>query len=181
MAPPAAEPARNLGPLLVVEPTIVAPQLATLRPLELLNIGDPNGVLGPPSSGSGDGGGIGDKGKGRGVGDHDGPGRGDGDEGGCCIGAFRVGGNVSAPTVLYRIEPEYSEEARKARYQGTVVLEAVIRRDGKVDIVHLVRSLGFGLDENAIEALKRWRFRPAMKDGAPVDVTMNIEVRFSLR
>jgi protein TonB len=61
------------------------------------------------------------------------------------------------------------------------VLEAIIRKDGKVDVVHLVRSLGFGLDQNAIAALKQWRFRPGMKDGAPVDVTLNIEVTFNIR
>jgi TonB family protein len=82
--------------------------------------------------------------------------------------------------VIYRIEPEYSEEARKARYQGTVVLEALVRKDGSVDVLHLVRSLGFGLDQSAIDALKRWRFRPAMKDGKPVAVSLNVEVRFSL-
>jgi len=82
---------------------------------------------------------------------------------------------------VYRVEPEYSEEARKARYEGTVVLEAVVRRDGKIDVVHLVRSLGFGLDQNAIDALKKWRFRPATKGGAPVDSIVSVEVRFNLR
>jgi TonB family protein len=83
--------------------------------------------------------------------------------------------------ILFRVEPEYSEEARKARYQGTVVLQAIVRRDGKVDVLQLVRSLGFGLDQNAIDALKKWRFRPAMKDGKAVDVTMNFEVTFNIR
>jgi TonB family protein len=79
------------------------------------------------------------------------------------------------------VEPVYSEEARKARYEGTVVLEALVRKDGKVDVVHLLRSLGFGLDQNAIEALKRWRFRPGTKNGMPVDVTVNVEVTFNIR
>src|SRR5207244_4037348 len=70
-------------------------------------------------------------------------------------GVFRVGGGVTPPTVLQRVEPQYSEEARKARYQGTVVLEAIVRKDGTVDIMRIVRSLGFGLDENAIQALKQ--------------------------
>src|SRR5262249_11815153 len=111
----------------------------------------------------------------------DGPGGIDGEGGGCCEGVYRVGGGVTAPSVIYRIEPEYSEEARKARYQGTVVLEALVRRDGKVDVVHLVRSLGFGLDQNAIDALKKWRSRPATKNGTPVDVTVNVEVIFNIR
>jgi TonB family protein len=79
------------------------------------------------------------------------------------------------------VEPQYSEEARKARYQGTVVLEAIVRKDGTVDILRVVRSLGFGLDENAIQALKQWRFRPGTKGGLPVDVALNIEVNFNLR
>src|SRR5262249_13894051 len=144
LVPPDPEPPKNLDPTLMVEPTIVAPQLATLRPLNLLNLGDPNGIVGPPSSGPGAGGGIGN-GNGRGDGNGDGPGAINGTGGGCCDGAYHVGGDVSIPTVVYRVEPEYSEEARKARYQGTVVLEAVVRKDGRVDVLHLVRSLGFGL------------------------------------
>ncbi len=88
---------------------------------------------------------------------------------------------MSPPTILSRVEPQYSEEARKARYQGTVILEAIVRKDGTVDILHVVRSLGFGLDENAIQALKQWRFRPGLKNGVPVDVALNIEVNFNLR
>src|SRR5438046_9876596 len=94
---------------------------------------------------------------------------------------FHVGGGVNPPTVLSRVEPQYSAEARKARYQGTVVLEAIVRRDGTVDIQRVVRSLGFGLDENAIQALKQWRFKPGTKNGVAVDVSLNIEVNFNLR
>jgi periplasmic protein TonB len=180
LTPPDTERPKNPDPSLIVEPTIVAPQLALLRPLTLLDIGDPNGVSGPPSSGPGTGGGIGN-GNGRGDGDGNGPGGIRGEGGGCCDGVYHVGGSVAAPEVLYRVEPEYSEDARKARYQGTVVLEAIVRKDGKVDVLHLVRSIGFGLDQNAIEALRQWRFRPARKDGMPVDFIMNFEVRFNLR
>jgi TonB family protein len=95
-------------------------------------------------------------------------------------GVYQTGGGVTPPTVIQRVEPQYSEEARKARYQGTVVLEVIIRRDGTVDIQRIVRSLGFGLDENAIQALKQWRFRPGMRNGVPVDVSLNIEVAFNL-
>jgi hypothetical protein len=138
-----------------MEPTVVAPQLP-LPQITLLNIGDPEGVPGPPSSGPGAGGGIG-TGQGRGVGEGRGPGVGPGEGGGfgggTFGGVFRTGGGVTSPYVIYRVEPQYSEEARKARYQGTVVLEAIVRRDGTIDIVRVVRSLGFGLDENAILAL----------------------------
>jgi len=178
--PPDPEPPKNPDPLLIMEPTIVAPELALLRLPQLLNIGDPAGVPGPPSSGPGDGGGIGG-GHGRGDGDGDGPGAGKGSGGGCCEGTYRVGGGVSGPAVVYRIEPEYSEDARKARQQGTVVLQALIRRDGSVDVVHVVRSIGFGLDQNAIDALKQWRFRPATRNGQAIDFTLNVEVRFTLR
>ena len=77
--------------------------------------------------------------------------------------------------------PPYSEEARKAKYQGVVVLSAIVRKDGTIEIVKVVRGLGLGLDENAIQALKQWKFRPGMKNGVPVDVALNIEVNFSLR
>jgi TonB family protein len=163
--PPDPEPPKNPDPKLIVEPTVVAPQLANLPQINLLNIGDPNGVAG----------------QGRGVGEGKGPGVGPGEGGGVGGGVFRVGGGVSPPAVLSRVEPQYSEEARKARYQGTVVLEAIVRKDGTVDILRVVRSLGFGLDENAIDALKKWRFRPGTKGGVPVDVALNIEVNFNLR
>ena len=180
LVPPDPEPPKNPDPKLIVEPTVVAPQLAQLPQINLLNLGDPNGAVGPPSAGPGVGGGIGN-GQGRGVGEGNGPGVGPGSGGGTGGGVFHVGGGVTPPTVLQRVEPQYSEEARKARYQGTVVLEAIVRRDGTVDIQRVVRSLGFGLDENAIQALKQWRFRPGMRNGVPVDVSLNIEVNFNLR
>jgi len=178
--PPDPEPPKNPDPKLIMEQTIVAPQLAVLRSLELLPIGDPNGIPGPPSSGPGKGGGIG-TGSGHGDGAGEGPGAIKGSGGGCCDGVFEIGGGVSSPAVVFRVEPEYSEEARKARYQGTVVLQTIVRKDGTVDVINLVRSLGFGLDENAIRALKQWRFRPALKNGVPVDASLNVEVRFNLR
>jgi protein TonB len=180
LVPPDPEPPKNPDPKLIVEPTVVAPQLASLPQINLLNLGDPNGAVGAPSAGPGVGGGIG-TGQGRGVGEGKGPGVGPGEGGGTGGGVFRVGGGVSPPTVISRVEPQYSEEARKARYQGTVVLEAIVRRDGTVDIQRVVRSLGFGLDENAIQALKQWRFRPGTRNGVPVDVSLNIEVNFNLR
>jgi protein TonB len=178
--PPDPEPPKNPDPALIVEPTIVAPQLAQLPSVNLMPLGDPTGVPGPPSPGPGTGGGIG-TGQGRGVGEGKGPGEGPGEGGGAGGGTFRVGGGVTAPSVIYRIDPQYSEEARKARYQGTVVLEAIVKRDGTVQILRVVRSLGFGLDENAIAALRQWKFRPGMKNGVPVDVALNIEVNFNLR
>jgi TonB family protein len=179
LAPPTPE-VKNPDPILVVEPTIIAPQMASLPQINLLQLGDPEGIPGPPSAGPGSGGGIG-SGTGGGVGSGSGPGFGPGEGGGTGNGTFRVGGGVSAPTIIRRVEPQYSEEARKARYQGMVVLEAIVRKDGTVQIVRVVRSLGFGLDESAIKALQQWQFRPAMMNGEPVNVTLNIEVNFNLR
>ncbi len=180
LVPPTPE-ILNADPILVAEPTVVAPQLANLeRPVNFALLGALEGLPGPPSAGPGVGGGIG-TGQGRGVGEGRGPGVGEGEGGGFGGGVFRIGGGVSPPTILFKVDPQYSEEARKARYQGTVVLEAIVRRDGTVDILRVIRSLGFGLDENAIQALKKWKFRPGMRNGAPVDVALNIEVNFNLR
>jgi TonB family protein len=88
--------------------------------------------------------------------------------------------NVRPPTVISRVEPKYTDEAREAHLSGTVVLEAIVRTDGSVDVVRVVRSLGMGLDESAIDALKQWKFRPGMKNDKPVDVALNIEVNFAL-
>ncbi len=171
---------QNPRPLLPVEPTVVVPQLAQLPAINLSDYGDPLGIPGLPSPGPGSGGGIG-TGTGTGVGPGEGAGVGPGKGGGIGGGVYRVGGGVTPPTVLSRFEPVYSEEARKAKYQGVVVLSAIVRKDGTIEILKVVRSLGLGLDENAIQALKRWRFRPGMKGGKPVDVALNIEVNFSLR
>jgi TonB family protein len=90
------------------------------------------------------------------------------------------GGGVSAPVVLYKVDPEYSEEARKAKYSGTVVLQLVVDSSGKAQNIHVVRSLGLGLDEKAIEAVNKWKFRPGYKGGQPVAVQATIEVNFRL-
>jgi TonB family protein len=87
---------------------------------------------------------------------------------------------VSAPRAIYTPEPEFSEEARKAKYQGVVVLEIIVGADGRVRNPRVVRSLGMGLDEKAREKVLTWKFAPATKDGRPVAVEMNIEVSFNL-
>jgi TonB family protein len=93
---------------------------------------------------------------------------------------FRVGGGVSQPELVFKVDPEYSEQARKAKFQGTVVLNLVVQRDGSVRDIKIINSLGLGLDEKAIEAVKQWRFRPGQKNGQPVDVSAIIEVTFRL-
>src|SRR3989441_4027930 len=93
---------------------------------------------------------------------------------------YHVGSDVTAPTIMSRVEPQYSEAARAARVQGTVVLEAVISADGVPRVVRVVRSLGYGMDESAIAALERWRFNPGRKDEVPVNVSLNVEFNFNL-
>ena len=91
-----------------------------------------------------------------------------------------MGGGVSAPRAIFRPDPEYSTEARQAKYQGTVVVSVIIGVDGKSHEVHVSHSLGMGLDEKAVEAVRQWRFEPAMKDGKPVAVAVDVEVNFHL-
>jgi protein TonB len=153
---------------LMIEPTVVA----DLHVPQNSQIGDPLSKLMTPSNGVGVGGGVG-SGDGGGVGSgHGGPGVGP--------GIYHVGSGVSAPRAIYTPEPEFSEEARKAKFQGVVVLNIIVGVDGRVHNQRVVRSLGMGLDEKALEGVKAWKFDPSKKDGRPVAVEMNIEVAFNL-
>ena len=87
---------------------------------------------------------------------------------------------MTAPILLHKIEPEYSEEARKAKYQGTVLLYIEVDPSGRATNIKIARSLGLGLDEKAIEAVKQWKFTPGKKDGKAVTVAATIEVNFRL-
>ena len=171
---------RNLDPKLPVAPTIVVPPDIHLQQPNMPDLGDPLSHLpSVPSNGTGSGGGIG-SGSGGGVGSGEGPGYGPGHGGGTGGGAFRVGGGVSAPKAIYAPDPEYSEEARKVKHMGTVVLWLIVGPDGKPRDIRVLRTLGLGLDEKAMEAVKNWRFEPAYKDGKPVAVQINVEVNFHL-
>jgi len=171
---------RNLDPKLAVPPTIVVPPDIHLQQPNMPELGDPLSHLpSVPSNGTGSGGGIG-SGNGGGVGSGEGPGYGPGRGGGTGGGVFRVGGGVSAPKEIYAPEPEYSEEARKVKHMGTVVLQLVVGSDGNPRDIRVVRTLGLGLDEKAIEAVRRWRFEPAKKDGKPVAALVSVEVDFRL-
>lgn len=169
----------NANPRLTMEPSIIAPPDVVLPQVNMAQYGDPLAKLGPPSNGPGSGGGIG-SGKGGGVGSGTGGGFGPGEGGGVGGGVFRVGGGVTAPSLLYKVEPEYSEEARKAKYQGTVLLYVEVDPSGHATNIRVQRSLGLGLDEKAIEAVKKWKFAPGRKDGRPVTVAATIEVNFRL-
>lgn len=163
MAPAMAIP----NPKLPVVPTIdaAAPQIVAD------DYGDPLSKL--------DQGGFG-AGTGMGVGNGAGDGFGFGNGGGMGGGAYRIGGDVAAPILLSKTEPEYSEEARKAKYSGIVLLTIVVDQNGLPRDIRVVRPLGLGLDEKAIEAVRHWRFRPGMKSGKPVAVQAQVEVSFRL-
>ena len=171
---------RNENPRLPVEPTVVMPPHIKMSN-NLPNLGDPkSSVAGPPSNGNGSGSGIG-SGEGGGIGSGTGGGVGPGIGGGYGGGLFRPGvGGVTAPRAIYKPDPEYSTEARQAKYQGTVVLSMIVDASGRPREIQVARSLGMGLDEKAVEAVRQWRFDPAMKDGKPVAVSVSIEVAFRL-
>lgn len=169
----------NPDPKLVMEPTIVVQPNAPLPQVDIKALGNPLGMPGPPSNGTGSGGGIG-SGKGGGVGSGSGAGFGPGSGGGTGGGVYRIGGGVSDPVPIFKPEPEYSEEARKAKFQGAVMLSIVIDENGKTRDVRVIRPLGLGLDEKAIEAVLKWRFKPSLKDGRAVAVSANVEVNFRL-
>jgi periplasmic protein TonB len=170
---------RNENPKLAVEPTIVIPPQVHLATNSMPNLGDPMAAPILPSNGTGAGGGIG-SGSGGGVGSGKGPGFGPGEGGGVGGGVFHVGGGVSPPRVISQVDPEFSEEARKAKYQGTCTLLVTVDAAGRPTNIRVASSLGMGLDEKAIEAVKQWRFEPGMKDGHAVNVEIAVEVDFHL-
>jgi protein TonB len=155
-------------PKLAMNPTIVAPDLPNISSN---NFGNPLAGLGIPSAGNGNG---------IGIGPGNGPGIGPGRDGGFGTGVYRIGGGVSAPVPVFHPEPEYSEEARKAKWQGSVVLQIVVDDAGVPQEIKVIHSVGLGLDQKAIEAVRKWRFKPGLKDGKPVPVSANIEVNFRL-
>ncbi len=173
---------RNEKPKLTAEPTVVVPPQVHLAQNHMLNLGNPAAVplpSAPPSNGSGSGGGIG-SGSGGGIGVGHGPGVGPGSGGGIGGGVFKVGGGISAPRPLATPDPVYTEEARQAKTQGTCILWLVVDAEGHPRDIRVVHGLGFGLDAKAIEAVKQWRFEPALKDGKPVNVQISVEVGFKL-
>ena len=136
------------------------------------NIGDPlskftNGALGNRGAN-----GLGDCGACRG-------GIGDSDSGAPGLGVVRVRG-VTPPQLIYKIEPEFSEQARKAKYQGVVVLAIDVDASGNVRNIRVRQSLGLGLDEKAVEAVSKWRFRPGVLNGRPVTTEAVVQVSFQL-
>ena len=185
---PIVSPVPSVRPLRVVAATRRpvldhAPQPLLLAPVVSLpgNLRNRLGILAStsaadPSQGSGTGGGAGSE-RGSGLGDGDGPGFG----GGIGGGPYRPGSGVEPPRLLREVKPRYSEAARRANVEGEVVLEVIILADGSVGQVEVRRSLGYGLDAHAVEAVQQWRFSPATRQGMAVDVIVEVAVEFVLR
>lgn len=119
-------------------------------------------------------------GMGGGLGGGQGDGAGAGAGGGYGGGVMNVGGGVSAPQVIHSVDPAFTPQARAANLQGTVSIQLIVDPQGNPQNVHVVRSLGMGLDQKAVEAVRQYRFRPAMYQGHPVAVQMIIDVAFHL-
>jgi TonB family protein len=189
---PVREPPKPIAPSLAPpEPT---PPPLHSEPLPLLvapivsapaDARDRVGVLEEPraeaeSHGPGQGGGAG-TGRGTGVGQGAGSGVGPGSDGGTGGGPFRPGSGIEAPRLLREVKADYTEEARRRGMTGEVVMEIVVARDGTVGDVKILRPLGGGLDERAVQAVRQWRFAPATRKGSPVDVLVEVAVEFKLR
>jgi periplasmic protein TonB len=177
IAPPMVHP----KPDSKFEATLLGPPDLKIPSPNLDNYGDPLAKMLTSSGGPGGGSGIG-SGTGTGIGSGEGGGLGPGAGGGTGGGYFHPGtAGVGYPSCVYCPDPKYSEEARKAKYQGTVVLQAVITPDGRATEIQVVKGPGLGLEEKAVEAVKQWRFKPALGPGGkPVPVIVPIEVTFRL-
>ncbi len=167
IAPPKLMPVNAPKPI-VAPPLDLMPATATAN-IPLPAFGDPGRMAGPPGTTAG----------------HSGAGPGglgnDANGGGNCVtGPCGTGGDISEPIPIYEPDPQYSDAARQAKFQGTVIVSVIIGTDGRVHDPHILRRLGLGLDEKAIEAVKLWRFEPARRNGRPVEVAANIEVNFHL-
>jgi protein TonB len=162
----------TIPPKLAVEPTVVMQKDLKMANNEMPNLGMPNAPAASVGSlGMGTGGGIG-SGNGSGLG----PGSG-GNMGG---GVYRIGGGVRAPVVIAQVDPEFSEEARKQKFSGNVLVDLIVDEQGNPTHVRVARGVGLGLDEKAVEAVRQYRFKPATKDGKPVKVELSIDVTFQI-
>ena len=189
------EPSKGHAPLVAKIP-ITPPQIAKLErpklgvePTMMLKLPDNSslpaiGMAHSPqialaSQGSGSGSGFG-QGVGGGIGSGSGMGAGPGRGGGYGGGLMSVGGGVSAPQLIHSVEPEFTEEARRANYQGNVSIKLIVDSQGNPQSVRLASHLGMGLEEKALEAVRQYRFRPAMYQGQAVPVQIVIDVSFHL-
>jgi TonB family protein len=168
-------------PKLAVTPAVMMPQPIKLpdNP-NMPNIGIPQSPqIALASQGGGSGSGFG-SGSGGGIGSGNGNGIGPGEGGGYGGGLMHPGGGVSNPVLVYAPDPEFSDEARRAKYQGICVVGLIVDSQGNPQRVRIVRPLGMGLDEKALEAVRQYKFKPAIFNGKPVPVEINIEVNFRI-
>jgi periplasmic protein TonB len=169
IVPPKAPP--TIPPKLAVEPTVVVQPDLKLADNKMPDLGVPNSNLKGFSMGNGNG---------TGIGSGDGAGIGPGSGGNIGGGVYQVGGGIRPPIAIYTPDPEFSEEARKAKFSGNVVVSLIVDKDGHPRNVHVLRGVGMGLDEKAVEAVQQYKFKPALKNGAPVAVYLNVEVNFQI-
>jgi protein TonB len=169
IVPPKAPP--TIPPKLAVEPTVVMQPDLKMANNTMPNIGAPTSSLMGNSLGNGNGTGIG-SGNGAGIG----PGSGYNTGG----GPVHIGGSVKAPVLVYSVEPEFSEEARKAKFSGDVQVYLWVDEQGIPSHVRIIRGVGMGLDEKALEAVRQYKFKPAMQNGKPVKVDLYINVNFQI-
>jgi TonB family protein len=181
--PPKLEPPKQAKN----EPNPVEQLMIPAKPLAAAQDSLPGAIEAPPgpptmSQGPGTGGGAG-TGTGGGIGPGTGSGLGPGSGGGTGGGVYQPGNGVSLPVPIHEQKPMYTSDAMRAKIQGVAVVQCIVRPDGTVTDVQIVRSLdpNFGLDAQAIEAAKKWRFRPGMRLGEPVPVLITIELTFTLR
>ncbi len=170
---------RNDNPKLPVPPSVIMPNIK-LPDTNMPDIGMPSSnQVALASNGSGSGAGMG-TGSGGGLGSGTGGGIGAGSGGGYGGGTYHVGGGVSAPSVIYSVDPEFSDEARRAKYQGICVVTLIVDSQGNPQRVRVTRPLGMGLDQKALDAVRQYRFKPAYFQGKPVPVEISIEVNFRI-
>jgi TonB family protein len=176
MVPVVDKPKLALESAINVQPDIKLPDNPTLPTIGVTN--SANVQL--ASNGSGSGGGMG-SGSGGGLGSGNGNGYGPGQGGNTGGGLYHIGGGVSAPVPLNSVEAEFSDEARRAKYQGVCLISLIVDTQGNPQNPRVIRALGMGLDEKALEAVRKYKFKPAMKDGrTPVPVMITVEVNFRL-
>jgi TonB family protein len=174
------EPATIDKPVTPAPAAVEAP-VKTIAADPLETIGLP--IEGPPlaaSRGRGTGGGVG-SGTGQGVGAGTGGGIGPGSGGGTGGGPYQPGSGIDPPTLVKEVRPTYTDDARRQAIEGDVVLEIVVRSDGSVGNVRVRRTLGAGLEQKAIDAVRQWKFLPAKRYGTAVDVVVDVSVEFKLR
>ena len=184
--PPVAK-LQTMAPQLIKidHPKLAQPEAIQMQNIKLPDNNMPNvGVPQSPqiamaSQGSGSNSGFG-QGLGGGIGSGHGGGLGSGIGGGYGGGIMSVGGGVSAPQLINRVEPEFTDAARSARYQGVVEIQLIVDSNGNPENIAIVRHLGMGLDQKAIDAVRQYKFHPAMFQGHPVPVRLVVDVDFHL-